>query len=54
MVRFPVKIDEEGGESRLNVTSLEIPSITYFDRDIKRRLREPFGSALQCYHTSSA
>ena len=38
MVKLPVKISEEEGETRTNVTSFEIPSITRFDGDVEEVL----------------
>ena len=35
MVKLPVKISEEEGESRTNVTSFEIPVIVHFDGDVE-------------------
>ena len=35
MVKLPVKISEEEGESRTNVTSFEIPAITRFNGDLE-------------------
>ena len=38
MIRLPVKIDEEKGESRSNVTNFEIKAITHFDKDVEQVL----------------
>ena len=35
MVKLPVKISEEEGETRTNVTSFEIPAIIRFDGDVE-------------------
>ena len=34
-MKLPVKISEEGRESRTNMTSFEIPAITRFDGDLE-------------------
>ena len=41
MVKLPVKISEEEGETRTNVTSFEIPAITRFDGDVEDVLVSP-------------
>ena len=38
MVKLPVKISEEEGESRSNVTSFQIPAITQFDGNLEQVL----------------
>ena len=38
MVKLPVKISEEEGETRTNVASFEIPAITRFDGDVENVL----------------